>query len=367
MAEPDRSSPSTSSSAAAASSSSSFLYPSPSPAPEREEEQSHNHNNFDHEHHAHRFERPELDRQNVGVSHEGNFTRSDAASWTNVSDDTWPFIIVALTFWFFGNEGLRQWLFDPTFPNSTLSWNVIQGSGVIHQHIFTSSSYYVGLGNLNSEEVEVQLNLRLRAFLYNTSDAYYKCTFADGLCSLTVLFPNGNAIVLTSPKTEQDTSNDNWQVRVSYEPRWLSYVVGGMTMIMLAAFNFLNKFLCEREGGIGFQHGDVESARAPLLSHKDDDLSSWGSSYDSISTDEGNLEEFLTASSLEGKSLRDGEDSNNTRRLCAICFDAPRDCFFLPCGHCVACFKCGTRIAEVAGTCPVCRRKMKKVRKIFTV
>lgn len=119
--------------------------------------------------------------------------------------------------------------------------------------------------------------------------------------------------------------------------------VGGMTMIMLAAFNFLNKFLCEREGGIGFQQGDVESARAPLLSHKDDDLSSWGSSYDSISTDEGNLEEFLTASSLEGKSLRDGEDSNNTRRLCAICFDAPRDCFFLPCGHCVACFKCGTR------------------------
>ncbi|XP_024956035.1 E3 ubiquitin-protein ligase APD2 isoform X2 [Citrus sinensis] len=454
MAEPDRSSPSTSSSAAAASSSSSPLYPSPSPAPERDEEQIHNHNNFDHEHHAHRFERPELDRQNVGVSHEGNFTRSDGASWTNVSDDTWSFIIVALTFWFFvsmtlilgvygpenltlgpkssillqpspffvqkvkvqeiyelkpgpklyafynsppldtvstwsekiivsvpadshqewiiylnkgsqinisysvkspgssvfliiaqGNEGLRQWLFDPTFPNTTLSWNVIQGSGVIHQHIFTSSSYYVGLGNLNSEEVEVQLNLRLRAFLYNTSDAYYKCTFADGLCSLSVLFPNGNAIVLTSPKTEQDTSNDNWQVRVSYEPRWLSYVVGG----------------------IGFQHGDVESARAPLLSHKDDDLSSWGSSYDSISTDEGNLEEFLTASSLEGKSLRDGEDSNNTRRLCAICFDAPRDCFFLPCGHCVACFKCGTRIAEVAGTCPVCRRKMKKVRKIFTV
>ncbi|KAH9672949.1 E3 ubiquitin-protein ligase APD2 [Citrus sinensis] len=373
MAEPDRSSPSTSSSAAAASSSSSPLYPSPSPAPERDEEQIHNHNNFDHEHHAHRFERPELDRQNVGVSHEGNFTRSDGASWTNVSDDTWSFIIVALTFWFFGNvkspgssvfliiaqgnEGLRQWLFDPTFPNTTLSWNVIQGSGVIHQHIFTSSSYYVGLGNLNSEEVEVQLNLRLRAFLYNTSDAYYKCTFADGLCSLSVLFPNGNAIVLTSPKTEQDTSNDNWQVRVSYEPRWLSYVVGGMTMIMLAAFNFLNKFLCEREGGIGFQHGDVESARAPLLSHKDDDLSSWGSSYDSISTDEGNLEEFLTASSLEGKSLRDGEDSNNTRRLCAICFDAPRDCFFLPCGHCVACFKCGTSdfcpgdIRDSHGTC----------------
>lgn len=119
--------------------------------------------------------------------------------------------------------------------------------------------------------------------------------------------------------------------------------VGGMTMIMFVAFNFLNKSRCVCGDGIGFQHGDMESVRAPLLSHKDDDLSSWCPSYDSISSDERDLEEFLTASSLEGKSLRDGEDRNNTQRLCAICFDAPRDCFFLPCGHCVACFECGTR------------------------
>lgn len=114
-------------------------------------------------------------------------------------------------------------------------------------------------------------------------------------------------------------------------------------MLMYVAFNFLNKFQCTREDGTGFQYGDTESARAPLLSSKDDDLSSWGSSYESISNDEEDLGEFLAASSLEGKSLRDGDDGNNTRRLCAICFDAPRDCFFLPCGHCVACFECGTR------------------------
>ncbi|KAJ4704440.1 RING/U-box superfamily protein [Melia azedarach] len=285
-------------------------------------------------------------------------------SYSVKSLSTSVFLVIAQ-----GTEGLAQWLEDPTYPNTTLSWNIIHGSGVIHQDIFTSSSYYVALGNLNSEEVEVQLDLTVRALLYNTTEAYYKCTFTSGMCSLSVLFPNGNAIVLTSPGTDQDTASDDWYVKVSYGPRWLAYVagIGGMTVLMYVAFNFLNKFQCTREDGTGFQYGDTESARAPLLSSKDDDLSSWGSSYESISNDEEDLEEFLAASSLEGKSLRDGDDGNNTRRLCAICFDAPRDCFFLPCGHCVACFECGTRIAEASGTCPVCRRNMKKVRKIFTV
>lgn len=118
-----------------------------------------------------------------------------------------------------------------------------------------------------------------------------------------------------------------------------------MTVLMLLAFNFLNKFRCN-EDGTRVQHEQFRPERAPLLSYKDDDQSSWGSSYDSASNDEGDLEDLVAAGSLEGKSLRDGE-SNNTRRLCAICFDAPRDCFFLPCGHCVACFECATRYSSM--------------------
>lgn len=116
-----------------------------------------------------------------------------------------------------------------------------------------------------------------------------------------------------------------------------------MTAIMLVAFNFLNKFQFTRGGETNLHYGENASARAPLLSNKDDDISSWGSSYDSVSSDEADLEDFLAAGSVEGTSIREGENSNNTRRLCAICFDAPRDCFFLPCGHCVACFACGSR------------------------
>ncbi|XP_022767729.1 uncharacterized protein LOC111312047 isoform X2 [Durio zibethinus] len=279
------------------------------------------------------------------------------------SAGSYVFLIIAQ-----GSEGISQWLENPTYPNTTLSWNIVHGSGMIEQDIYISSSYYIALGNLNSEDVQVELNLTVRAFIYNTTEAYYRCTFANGVCSLSILFPQGNSVVLTSPGSEQSTSADDWTVRVSYGPRWITYIVGigGLTAIMLVAFNLLNKFQFTREVETSVRFGEIASARAPLLSRKDDDISSWGSSYDSASSDEADLEKFL-AGSLEGNSIGDGENSNNTRRLCAICFDAPRDCFFLPCGHCVACFACGTRIAEAAGTCPICRRNMKKVRKIFTV
>ncbi|XP_038701434.1 E3 ubiquitin-protein ligase APD2 isoform X2 [Tripterygium wilfordii] len=287
-------------------------------------------------------------------------------SYSVKSDSSFIYLIIAQ-----GNEGLAQWLEDPTYPNSTLSWNVIHGSGIIKQNIWRSSSYYVALGNLNSEVVEVQMNLSVLALLYNTSEAYSKCMFRHGVCSLSVLFSQGNAIVLNSPGGGKGSTSDEWNVKVSYGPRWFSYIIGtgGLTVLMLVAFNCLNKFECTRGDGDG--DGDryhlTGSERAPLLSHKDDDLSSWGSFYDSGSNDEEDLGDFLAQGTLEGESSRDGENGNNTRRLCAICFDAPRDCFFLPCGHCVACFACGARIAEAAGTCPICRRNIKKVRKIFTV
>ncbi|TKY65832.1 putative E3 ubiquitin-protein ligase XBAT34 [Spatholobus suberectus] len=262
-----------------------------------------------------------------------------------------------------GAESLTRWLENPTEPNTTLSWNVIHGTGMITQEISWSSSYYVALGNLD-EEVEVALNLSVRAFLHNTTNNYYKCTLTNSPCSLNIFFPEGGAAVLVTPGPQQNASSE-WYVKLSYGPRWVTYIfgIGGLTLLVFGVFNFLNKLQCAQEDRAG---EGTEPQRAPLLSHKDDDLSSWGSSYDSLSQDEEDLD-FLPGGPIDGKLLGDGESSNNTRRLCAICFDAPRDCFFLPCGHCVACFECGTRIAEAAGTCTVCHRNMKKVRKIFNV
>ncbi|KAF4401474.1 hypothetical protein G4B88_001668 [Cannabis sativa] len=213
---------------------------------------------------------------------------------------------------------------------------------MISQGISKSSSYYVAAGNLNSEDVEVKLKIRIRASQYDTSEAYYKCNISEGPCSMQILFPEGNAAVLTNLGPDQVAAGPKLYVKLTYGPRWATYIVGigSMTMLMLFLFNFLDKCHSTRDGTGG--HNEViQPERHPLLSNKDDDLSSWGSSYESVSQDE----EDLAIGSIEGKSIEDGENSNNTRRLCAICFDAPRDCFFLPCGHCVACFECGTRIA----------------------
>lgn len=268
-----------------------------------------------------------------------------------------------------GSEGLSQWLEDPTYPNITLSWQLINGNGTVQQNIYTSSSYYVAVGNTNLEEVEVQLNLTVKALQYNTTGAYSKCNLTQGQCSLKLFFPKANAAVITSPGPEQGIPSDEWYVKLSYGPRWMTYIVGvgGMTVLMLLVFNFLNKFQFNRQLRIGVPLGGTQPETSPLLPDKDDDLSSWDSSYDSASHDEEDAQDKLGVGGLDGKPKKDGENNSNPKRLCTICFDAPRDCFFLPCGHCVACFTCGTRILEEDGTCPICSRNMKKVRKIFTV
>ncbi|KAL6336508.1 hypothetical protein AAG906_022449 [Vitis piasezkii] len=114
-----------------------------------------------------------------------------------------------------GNEGLSQWLEDPTYPNITLSWQLIHGNGTVQQNIYTSSSYYVAVGNTNLEEVEVQLNLTVKALQYNTTGAYSKCNLTQGKCA-----------VITSPGPEQGIPSDEWYVKLSYGPRWMTYIVG---------------------------------------------------------------------------------------------------------------------------------------------
>ncbi|KZV53420.1 hypothetical protein F511_10206 [Dorcoceras hygrometricum] len=236
-----------------------------------------------------------------------------------------------------GNEGLDVWLEDPLYPNTTLSWNIIRG--------------------------EVQLQIQMKAYLYNTTDASYQCMLVQDQCSFKLYIPSDSAAVLTTPGRKSGVGDDTWYVKVSYEPRWLTYIVGlgGMTVLVLLINQMSNNCKSTDQERRREQVGDTGPERNPLLSQKDDDLSSWGSSYVSGSEDNESLED-----ALGGKHVKDGEH-NSMRRLCAICFDAPRDCFFLPCAHCVTCSGCATRIAEASGTCPICRRCIKKVRKIYNV
>ncbi|KAL6520911.1 hypothetical protein OROGR_017480 [Orobanche gracilis] len=264
-----------------------------------------------------------------------------------------------------GNGGLAEWLKDPLYPNITPSWNIIHGNGLIQKNVSDSTIYYIAVGNLNDEHVEagVHLNTTIHAFVYNTTESYYKCSPAEGQCTFELFLSGGNAAVLTSPGRLPGIFSGDGHVKLSYGPRWVTYLFGtGVIAFLLLLVNYyLNHFLTSEQDAHRDRLGEIGSERNSLLPvHKDDGIPSWGSSYaSSVSEDEVHIVEDMQG----GKPVKDDED----KQMCAICFDAPKNCFFFPCGHCVACFRCGTRIVESSGTCPICRRLTKKVRKIYTV
>ncbi|WJX37266.1 hypothetical protein P8452_25042 [Trifolium repens] len=259
-----------------------------------------------------------------------------------------------------GRESLIEWKKDPSFPNATLLyWNNINGSDSITQKISHSSTYYVAIGNMNPQNVKVQLNFIVNALLYNTSGSYHRCSLDNGLCTLNPAL-SANIALLTTPGPRKGVSNNHewFDVNVSYEPRWIIYFAGSGVVIVqiLFALKFYKMLHTNNEENTGFQQVEVISERTPLISRKDSDLSSWSSAYDSFSSE----------NSDEGKSMIEGETSN-LQCLCVICFDVTRDCIFLPCGHFATCFACGKRVAEDTCTCPICRRKLKKLRRIYVV
>jgi len=53
---------------------------------------------------------------------------------------------------------------------------------------------------------------------------------------------------------------------------------------------------------------------------------------------------------------------------CVICLDQPRECLFTPCGHWACCTKCGEKcIKKKPKQCPICRKKITKVQRVFDV
>jgi len=45
------------------------------------------------------------------------------------------------------------------------------------------------------------------------------------------------------------------------------------------------------------------------------------------------------------ESDSDGSEELYDEKLCIICYDEQRNCFFVPCGHCATCYDCAQRYA----------------------
>ncbi|KAJ8642469.1 hypothetical protein MRB53_019163 [Persea americana] len=128
-------------------------------------------------------------------------------SYSVKSKSSYPLFLVIAK----GKESLIEWTENLSYPNTTLSWNIIHGNGWIQQEIVKPSDYYIAVGNLNAQVVEVQLDFSIRALLYNTTRAYYKCSLNHNLCGLKLFIFGANAAVLATPGPEQDRESDGWR------------------------------------------------------------------------------------------------------------------------------------------------------------
>ncbi len=50
---------------------------------------------------------------------------------------------------------------------------------------------------------------------------------------------------------------------------------------------------------------------------------------------------------------------------CKICYDKDISCVFVPCGHLVACLRCGVRIDRESGACPICQKDIALVTQTY--
>ncbi|KAL3505089.1 hypothetical protein ACH5RR_034930 [Cinchona calisaya] len=207
--------------------------------------------------------------------------------------------------------------------------------------------YYIGIINPNPRSIMVVMNTTVSSKMYDDTKAKSMCSSTgSGSCRLDVLFPNTQYVVVTTPN---NGNLDEWFIELSFVARLAAYVsiLGVLVIIIFLMLKFLGA--CNEEIDETEQPAtSVATETEPLLPEKVIGLP--------YGTDEDDQESGTGSSS---EDLYDG-------KICVICYDMPRNCFFVPCGHCATCQDCANRIMEGENrVCPICRRLVHKVRKLI--
>uniref|UniRef100_A0A7N0ZXG2 RING-type domain-containing protein n=1 Tax=Kalanchoe fedtschenkoi TaxID=63787 RepID=A0A7N0ZXG2_KALFE len=143
--------------------------------------------------------------------------------------------------------------------------------------------------------------------------------------------------------------HDEWWFALSYVGRLIGYIVilGLLVVIVSLVLKYLDE--CLGNGSSEDTLNNRESS--PLWPEK-----AVAASYGTYQFDDPESGDCSASSSVE---LYDG-------KVCIICYDEERNCFFVPCGHCATCIACAKRIFDgESKTCPVCRRYIGKIKKLF--
>ncbi|KAK9163770.1 hypothetical protein Syun_004672 [Stephania yunnanensis] len=218
-------------------------------------------------------------------------------------------------------------------------------------------SYYVSILNMNLRSIALSMNISAALRVYDTSNATSKCSAVNGSCQLDLAFPKPQFLILSTPAHFQAGDVDEWWcVEMSFVARLLFYVVllGIIVGIVFCILKLLGTCDYDHRGLVNDREDQTRvSERDPLMQPG----KTSGLNYGTREDDDG--ESGLH--SISSEDLYDG-------KICAICYDKQRNCFFVPCGHCATCFKCAKRIMDEEGkVCPICRRFIHKTRRLFSV
>ncbi|KAK3011694.1 hypothetical protein RJ639_011644 [Escallonia herrerae] len=242
----------------------------------------------------------------------------------------------------YGRKGYSLWLNKGS--SIRLRWDA-QTSSEAKYSIEEDDRYYIGIINSNPRSIIMTLSVNVLSKMYDTTKAKTMCSTISGSCRLNLPFPNSQFIVVTTPA---NGDLGGWYVELSFVARFVAYVaiLGFIVIIIYLMWNYFGA--CDAESHQEeFPFREI-SETYPLLPEK-----TFRTPYGTGEEDE------------ESGSSSSSEDLYNGK-ICVICYDMPRNCFFVPCGHCATCYDCAQRIMEEESkVCPICRRLIHKVRKLI--
>ncbi|XP_047324078.1 E3 ubiquitin-protein ligase APD3-like [Impatiens glandulifera] len=220
--------------------------------------------------------------------------------------------------------------------------------------------YYVTIANLNTiNTISTTISINVASKMYDITKADRTCdSSSSGSCRfhLGFAFPTNKFFVLVSPSPyDGGDDDDGWYVELSFIARLVTYIailgfVVIVALLILRYFGACNLETDEENYNVHTTSASVSTEVDPLIPDKTYRVP-YGTRVEDEDDDEG--------SSSSGEDLYDG-------KICVICYDMMRNCFFVPCGHCATCHNCALRIMEgETRVCPICRRLIHKVRKLL--
>nr|XP_008377989.2 uncharacterized protein LOC103441074 isoform X1 [Malus domestica] len=240
---------------------------------------------------------------------------------------------------------------EQTSSQDSLAFNEPKIGKEAEYNIEEDDKYYLEFISTNPNSVIVSVNVSVSSTMYDVTKAKDVCSTTKGSCRLSLVFPNTHYVILTTPNNSLQGDLGDWYIELSFMARVVTYIaiLGFIVGVVFLILKYLGA--CDGDDRTLVEIAVEEvNETYPIVPQKTLLRQTYGTNEE---------DEDSGASSSSSEELYD-------EKLCVICYDEQRNSFFVPCGHCATCYDCAQRIMDGENkVCPICRRLIHKVRKLF--